>query len=146
MMLTVRVALFVLTFVSLKVGQQRFGVLSRLGISGGQAMLILLVAYAGLLTWEIAEGVKLKRDVRGVRRGGFVLSFVVGGTFGMIGAYTGNPGTVSLGLLAGNFIGAGAILGLIGALLSGAIVKAVRSRDTGTVGEPPAGGGRTGRA
>jgi len=152
-----KIAIFYLIVVAIKLGEQHFGILSRLEISGAQAVLFLLLAYAGLLAWEIAERIKHEKDVRGVRRAGFILSFMVGGVFGIFGAYTGDPGNVSLGLIATNFIGTGAVLGLIGALLSGAIFKTVRSKrdhsilpgPTGddrpsTVGEPP--GGRTGRA
>ena len=152
-----KIAIFYFIVVAIKLGEQHFGILSRFEISGAQVVVLLLLVYVALLVWEIAERIKLGHDVRDVRKASFILSFVIGGVFGIFGAYTGNPGDVSLGLIVTNFVGTGAVLGLIGALLSGAVFKVVTSRRDKSVlpdrtggehpctgGEPP--GGRTGRA
>ena len=128
MRMTLKIAIFYLVVAATKFGDQRYGILSQLGISGAQIVVFLLLFYLALLVWEVAERIKYEKDVRGVRTAGFILSFMVGGVFGIFGAYTGNPEDVSLGLIVTNFIATGAVLGMIAALLSGAIFKAARSK------------------
>lgn len=125
---SLKVGIFYFIIVVIKLGEQHFGILSRFEISSAQIVVFLLLAYFALLAWEIAERIKCEKEVRGVRGGSFILSFMVGGVFGIFGAYTGNLGDMSLGPLVANFIETGAVFGLAAAFLSGAIFKAVRSK------------------
>ena len=125
MMLLLRMSLFVLVVVALKVGQQRFGILSRYQISGNVIVLFLISLYLFLLVSEVASRTKSPLDMRKVRTGAFLLSFPVGGVFGVMAAYMGHAVTTDALIL--NFVEYGAILGVIAALLSGPISKIIKS-------------------
>ena len=112
--MTLRLTIYIFVLVVFLFGQRHYGILSRVGLSKGSHVVVLLFfLYLLLLLWEVVSNYGSKMSLSKAKKRGFFFSFLIGGLWGLAGTYSaGFYYDVSYILFAVNYFVAGLFFGV----------------------------------
>jgi hypothetical protein len=109
-----RITIYYVLLVFMAFGERVYGLLSRIGLSNGPLILItLFFLYVALLIWEIDASIREQENYATARKRTSILSFFIGGSWGLMGTFSDGLHRVSPFLLIANFCIAGIMFGVL---------------------------------